>query len=201
MSLVVWISSILTWFIETYGLLGIIITMMLESALVPLPSEVVMPFAGFVAWSKNSWIFFWQSIIAATFGNLLGSIILYHIGIFGGRPITVKYGKYLFVSERELYKAEEWFRTRGDITILIGRMMPAVRTVISLPAGMFKMNIVKFVVFTVLGSMPWNIALTYLGYFLGMNWTIILSYSTYIDAIGILALVVFIAFMFIKIKY
>lgn len=119
---------------------------------------------------------FWQSIIAATFGNLLGSIILYHIGIFGGRPIVVKYGKYLFVSERELYKAEEWFRTRGDITILIGRMMPAVRTVISLPAGMFKMNIVKFVVFTVLGSMPWNIALTYLGYFLGMNWTIILSY-------------------------
>ncbi|MGB9759734.1 MAG: DedA family protein [Thermoproteota archaeon] len=201
MAIISWVANILIWFVETYGLLGIMITMMLESALVPLPSEVVMPFAGFVSWSKSSWMFFWQSVIAATVGNLLGSIILYYVGLCGGRPLIVKYGKYLLVSEKELRKAEEWFIKRGDITIFIGRMTPAVRTVISLPAGMFKMNIAKFIIFTIAGSILWNIALTYFGYILGMNWTVILRYSTYIDAIGILALITFVIVMYIKLKY
>lgn len=201
MAIISWIANILVWFIKTYGLLGIMITMMLESALVPLPSEVVMPFAGFVSWSEGSWIFFWQSVVAATIGNLLGSVILYYIGLLGGRPLVVKYGKYLLVGKKELYNAEEWFRKRGDITIFVGRMMPAVRTVISLPAGMFKMNIAKFIVFTTAGSIPWNVTLAYLGYVLGMNWTIILHYSTYVDALGILALLIFVVAMYIKIKH
>lgn len=200
MSLVSWFANIVIWFIETYGLLGIMITMTLESALVPLPSEVIMPFAGFVSWSKGSWLFFWQSVTVATLGNLLGSVILYYIGIFGGRPLIIKYGKYLLISERELRNAEEWFQKRGDIAILIGRMMPAVRTVISLPAGMFRMNIIKFMVFTVVGSIPWNIILAYFGYILGMHWMMILNYSVYMDIIGILALIILIVIIFIRIK-
>ncbi len=201
MSLVLWFANIIISFIETYGLLGIMITMTLESALIPLPSEVIMPFAGFVSWSKGSWLFFWQSVIVATFGNLLGSIMLYYVGAFGGRSLIIKYGKYLLISEKELRNAEEWFQKRGEITILIGRMMPAVRTVISLPAGIFRMHITKFVVFTVIGSIPWNIILAYFGYILGIHWMMILNYSVYIDIIGILALVVLIVIMFIRIKH
>ncbi|MGB9728817.1 MAG: DedA family protein [Thermoprotei archaeon] len=201
MSLVLWLANIIISFIETYGLLGIMITMTLESALIPLPSEVIMPFAGFVSWSKGSWLFFWQSVIVATLGNLLGSMMLYYAGAFGGRPLIIKYGKYLLISEKELRNAEEWFQKRGEITILIGRMMPAVRTVISLPAGIFRMHITKFVAFTIIGSIPWNIILAYFGYILGMHWIMILNYSVYIDIIGILALIVLIVIMFIKIKH
>ncbi|MEM3833126.1 MAG: DedA family protein [Thermoprotei archaeon] len=201
MSLVLWLASIIISFIETYGLLGIMITMTLESALVPLPSEVIMPFAGFVSWSKGSWLFFWQSVIVATFGNLLGSTILYYIGALGGRPLIIKYSKYLLISERELRNAEEWFQKKGEITILIGRMLPAVRTVISLPAGIFRMDIIKFVAFTVIGSIPWNIILTYFGYILGVHWMTILNYSVYIDIMGILALIVLITIMFIRNKH
>ena len=107
----------------------------------------------------------------------------------------------MLISEKELRNAEEWFQKRGEITILIGRMMPAVRTVISLPAGIFRMHITKFVVFTVIGSIPWNIILAYFGYILGIHWMMILNYSVYIDIIGILALVVLIVIMFIRIKH
>jgi len=200
MSIVILLANMVIWFIETFGLLGIMISMALESALIPLPSEIIMPFAGYVAWSKNSWLFFWQSIIAATIGNLIGSIILYYIGIIGGRPFIIRYGKYLLIRENELHRAEAWFQKRGDIVVLIGRMTPAVRTVISLPAGIFKMNISRFIIFTVIGSIPWNIMLAYIGYILGLHWTMILNYSVYIDVIGILALFGLVLFIFIRTK-
>jgi membrane protein DedA with SNARE-associated domain len=200
MSIILLLANAVIWFIETFGLLGIMITMALESALVPLPSEVIMPFAGYVAWSRNSWLFFWQSIIVATFGNLIGSVALYYIGIFGGRPLIIKYGKYLLVREDELRRAELWFQKKGDIVVLIGRMMPAVRTVISLPAGIFRMSISRFIIFTVIGSIPWNIMLAYIGYILGLHWMMILNYSVYIDIIGILALFVLLLFIFIRTK-
>ncbi len=201
MSLLLLLTNAVIWFIETFGLFGIMITMTLESALVPLPSEVIMPFAGYVAWSKGSWLFFWQSIMAATLGNLIGSIILYYIGLLGGRPFIIKYGKYLLIRENELYHAESWFQRRGDIVILIGRMMPAVRTVISLPAGIFKMHLSKFIIFTIIGSIPWNIMLAYIGYVLGVHWMMILNYSVYIDIIGILVLLGLILFIFIRTRH
>lgn len=200
MSIVLLLANIVIWFIETFGLLGIMISMTLESALIPLPSEIIMPFAGYVAWSKNSWLFFYQSIIAATVGNLIGSIILYYIGATGGRSFVIRYGKYLLVRENELRRAEAWFQKKGDIVVLIGRMTPAVRTVISLPAGIFKMNISRFIIFTIIGSVPWNTMLAYIGYILGLHWTTILNYSVYIDVIGILALLGLVSFIFIKTK-
>ena len=166
--IIVFISSIVIYLITALGYLGIFVTMAMESAALPIPSEIVMPFAGFVA--SQGHLDFWVIVIAGTLGNLVGSLLLYYVGLKGGRPVLMRYGKYLLISEREIKIAEEWFRKFGSKVIFFSRMLPIVRTFVSLPAGAAKMDIKKFSFYTLVGSVPWNIALTYLGFVLGENW-------------------------------
>jgi len=167
-SIIVFISSIVIYLITELGYLGIFVAMTMESAALPIPSEIVMPFAGYVAFQGH--LDFWAIVIAGTLGNLVGSILLYYIGLKGGRPVLMKYGKYILVSEREIKIAEEWFRKFGSKVIFFSRMLPVVRTFVSLPAGAAKMGIKKFSFYTLIGSLPWNITLTYVGFVLGENW-------------------------------
>jgi len=166
--IIVFISSIVIYLITALGYLGIFVTMAMESAALPIPSEIVMPFAGFVA--SQGHLDFWVIVIAGTLGNLVGSLLLYYVGLKGGRPVLMRYGKYLLISEREIKIAEEWFRKFGSKVIFFSRMLPIVRTFVSLPAGAAKMDIKKFSFYTLVGSVPWNIALTYIGFVLGENW-------------------------------
>ncbi len=174
---------------ERSGLIGIFLTMTAESCLIPIPSEVIMPFAGYVAWLNDSEAFIAYSTIAATIGNLIGSIILYHIGLKLGKPFIKRYGRYFLVGERESDLAEKWFLKYGAYAVFFGRMTPAIRTVISFPAGLFSFNFRKFVILTFAGSVPWNFSLTYIGYLTGPYWSRILEWSIYVDAAVILAVV------------
>ena len=198
MSILITLTNVVTWFIEEFGLLGIFLTMAAESCLIPIPSEIVMPFSGYVAWLNNSWRFLIEATIISTIGNLIGSIILYQIGAKIGRPFITKYGRYFLVSEGELEYAETLFRRYGSYAVFFGRMMPAIRTIISFPAGLFKLEISKFTILTLIGSIPWNFALTYLGFKLGPYWTIILDYSTYIDPIIVAAAVALLIYIFFR---
>ena len=180
-----------TQLVEKVGYPGIFILMTLESALFPIPSEIVMPFAGFLSWSGKLDLLL--VVVSGTLGNLLGSYLLYRLGEGPGLHFVQKYGKYLLVEEAEIMKSLELFSKYGSLIIFIGRMLPAVRTVISLPAGMSKMNLGKFLLFTLLGSIPWNFALTYLGWILAENWIIIERYAKILDYAVLLIVIVMVS--------
>ena len=198
--IIVFISSIVIYLITALGYLGIFVTMAMESAALPIPSEIVMPFAGFVA--SQGHLDFWAIVIAGTLGNLVGSILLYYVGLKGGRPVLMRYGKYILVSEREIKIAEEWFRKFGSKVIFFSRMLPIVRTFVSLPAGAAKMDIKKFSFYTLVGSLPWNIALTYIGFVLGENWQqiegLFRAFDLAIVGIGAIVLVYIVYVLFKK---
>jgi membrane protein DedA with SNARE-associated domain len=162
------ISSFAIDFIENTGYLGITVLMTLESANIPIPSEIIMPFSGFIVFLGG--FSFWFVVLAGSFGNLLGSILGYALGYFGGRPFVKKYGKYFLISNEELEKSERWFSKYGSATTFFSRMLPIVRTFISTPAGIAKMDFKKFCIFTFLGAIPWSIFLTFIGLKLGENW-------------------------------
>lgn len=164
-------SSLEQWLVQAladYGLLAVFITMILESACIPIPSEIVVPYGGFLA--AQGHVALWQVILAATLANLIGSSVAYGVGRYGGRTLVVRYGRYVFISPHHLDKADEWFERRGQMTVLVTRMMPGVRTFISVPAGVARMPFVRFAVYTFLGALPWNAALAYLGFAFGTNW-------------------------------
>jgi membrane protein DedA with SNARE-associated domain len=148
--------------LENYGLLIVFLTMTAESACIPIPSEIVVPYGGFLAAQGHTHI--WMVIVVATAANLVGSSIAYAVGRFGGRALFLRYGRYVLVSADHLEKADRWFERRGELTVFFTRMMPGVRTFISLPAGIAKMPVGKFLLYSFLGSVPWNAALAYLGY-------------------------------------
>ncbi len=162
------ISNFILLVIEKTGYFGITLLMALESAGIPIPSEIIMPFSGFLVTTGR--FFLWLVIFWATVGNLLGSLILYIIGCYGGRRFILKYGPYFFFSEQELKKSDEWFKKYGSLAIFFSRMLPIVRTYISLPAGVTKINLPKFIIYTFTGSIPWNFMLAYIGVLLGQNW-------------------------------
>ena len=187
-------------FIDRFGLLGILLTMAAESCLIPIPSEVVMSFAGYVAWLRRSEELIAYSTIAATIGNLIGSIALYYIGLKLGRPFIERYGRYLLLGRRELNLAESWFLRYGGYAVFFGRMTPAVRTVISLPAGLFGFNLKKFIILTFTGSVPWNLALTMIGYATGPYWSRILEFSFYLDLAVVAGLIAAILIAYRRIR-
>ena len=159
---------------------------MLESAAIPIPSEIVLPFSGFLAIQGK--FNFWIVVLVATFANLIGSIILYWISYFGGRRLIESYGKYILVSAHEIRHADELFAKHGSLVIFIGRILPVIRTFISIPAGVAKMNFGKFMGYTFLGSLPWNFALALIGFKAGENWDILSPYFHKFDfvIIGVL---------------
>ena len=148
--------------------------MALESACMPIPSEVVMPFAGYLAYQGE--MDFWLIVIVGSLGCTFGSIIAYVAGYYAGRPLILKYGKYFLITEKHLVQAEEWFQKWGPKATFIARLLPVIRTVISLPAGIAKMDFKKFTFYSFVGSVPWNMMLAYAGYLLGAEWESIKGY-------------------------
>ena len=145
-----------------YGLLIVFVTMVAESACIPIPSEVVVPYGGFLAAEGHTHL--WMVIVVAVLANLVGSSIAYAVGRYGGRALFMRYGKYVGISAHHMDKADQWFVRYGPATVFFTRMMPGVRTFISLPAGIAKMPVVKFLLYSAVGSAIWNTALAYLGY-------------------------------------
>jgi membrane protein DedA with SNARE-associated domain len=159
------------------GYVGVMLAMAIESAMIPLPSELILPYAGFLVSDPTKiepitgqpWNF-WITVIVATIGNTIGSLVAYAIGAYGGRPFLEKYGRYLLIRPHEIEAADEFFRKYGAPTVFFGRLLPIVRTFISFPAGVTRMPIGKFILYSTAGALPWSIALVYAGMQLGANW-------------------------------
>jgi len=147
---------------------GIAFLMAIESACIPLPSEIIMPFAGYVVY-QGKLSLFWVAT-AGAIGCNLGSFVAYWIGAWGGRPLIERYGRYILLSHHDLDRAEHFFARYGDITVLLGRLLPVVRTFIALPAGIARMSQIRFHLYTFIGSWPWCFALAYAGMKAGENW-------------------------------
>lgn len=179
--------------IESLGYWGIFIGMTIESACIPIPSEIIMPFAGYVVWEGKMTL--WGVTLAGALGNLTGSLIAYFIGLKGGRPFLEKYGKYILISHSKLNLADEWFEKYGHEAVLISRCLPLIRTFISLPAGITHMDLKKFIIYTFFGCLPWCFALAYIGVLMGPQWTTIESYFRYLDIVVAIGLVAFIAYL------
>ena len=179
------------------GYPGIIILMFLESSFFPFPSEVVIPPAGYLA-SQHKMNFI-IVIICGIIGSILGAIFNYYIAYFWGRKFLIKYGKYFFFSEEKLIKVEKFFDEHGHISTFIGRLIPVIRQYISFPAGLAKMNLILFIIFTGLGAGIWVTILAYIGYFVGNNKELILKYS-HIATMGTLIFCALITIIYIKIK-
>ncbi len=189
------VSNFIIGAIEQFGYAGVFVAMLLESAGVPLPSEVIMPFAGFVAWEGKLALL--GVALAGTLGCLAGALVLYAIGLYGGRPLLDRYGKYIFVRKSELDRADKWFEQYGDITVFASRLLPVVRSFFSLPAGMTHMNLAKFSLYTTLGSFPWCLALAYVGFLLGPRWSDVRQFLQYFNVavvIGVIALVAYLIY-------
>jgi membrane protein DedA with SNARE-associated domain len=183
----------ITSVISSLGYGGIFFLMILESALIPIPSEIIMPFSGFLA--STGKLGSVGVILAGSLGNLVGSVITYYLGIRLGRAFLIKYGKYILFRVHHLVWTEQLFQKYGDKISFVGRLLPGVRTYISLPAGIGKSNFIKFVVYTLVGSIIWNSLLTYGGIQLGRSWQHIDKYSSYLDIIAVVATAVFIVWI------
>ena len=183
--------NFITSTISSSGYVGIFLLMIAESALIPIPSEIIMPFSGFlVSTGEFNAVYV---VIAGSVGNLVGSLIAYFVGSRLGREFILRYGKYVLLRKSHLELTETYFKKYGDGSTFIGRMLPAVRTYISLPAGLAKMNLKKFVIYTLIGSIIWNSGLTYVGMVLAERWHSILQYSDYLDVAVIIGVIVVIA--------
>ncbi|AIQ18277.1 alkaline phosphatase [Paenibacillus sp. FSL H7-0357] len=172
--LLTWITETALHLVHSLGIWGIWIGMILESACIPIPSEVIMLSGGFLV-AQGS-LSFLEVVVAGCIGNLIGSIIAFYVGRAGGRRLLDKYGKYILLNAHHLEQAERWFNKFGEGTVFFTRMLPFIRTFISLPAGIAGMKTWRFIGFTLLGCIPWNVALVYLGYRLGGNWSVVEQY-------------------------
>jgi len=161
---------------ERFGYIGVVLAMTIESCAIPLPSELILPFAG---WSVSRGLIepltsapwsYWGAVVAGVLGNTLGSLASYAIGAYGGRPLVERYGKYVLISAHDLELAERWFARFGEVTVFFSRMLPIVRTFISVPAGIARMPLWRFTLFSVLGAVPWVMLLVWGGMQLGDHW-------------------------------
>ncbi|HLC39080.1 MAG TPA: DedA family protein [Patescibacteria group bacterium] len=182
------VSHFIIEVVSRAGYAGVAGLMAIESANIPLPSEVIMPFAGYLVFlgKLNLW---WTGFFGAV-GCLVGSVLSYWLGYWGGRPLIEKYGKYVLISRHDLNLADKWFRRFGEEIVFVGRLLPIIRTYISFPAGIAKMNFAKFSLYSFLGSLPWCLFLAWLGLKLGENWEKLRTYFHGLDwVIGVLILI------------
>jgi membrane protein DedA with SNARE-associated domain len=182
----------ITQFISILGYPGIFILMTLESALVPIPSEIIMPFSGFL--STTGRLEPIGVVIAGSLGNLIGSIMTYYLGLKIGRTLVLKYGKYIFFKRKHLELTERLFAKYGEKISFIGRLLPGIRTYVSLPAGIGKTRPKKFVIYTLAGVIIWNSLLTFIGMQLGKRWQNIDKYSLYLDIIAVVLVAAFVIY-------
>jgi membrane protein DedA with SNARE-associated domain len=181
-ALFVWISSV----ISTLGYGGVLALMAIESACIPLPSEMIMPFAGFLV--SNGRFTLWGIALAGAVGCVVGSIPAYYAGMYGGRAFVERYGKYVLMSAEHLDWAERFFARRGDVTVFVGRLLPVVRTFIAFPAGVARMPLGKFIVYTFVGSFPWCLGLGYIGMKVGEHRELLTPWFHRLDAVIIAAI-------------
>jgi membrane protein DedA with SNARE-associated domain len=159
------------------GYLGVLVAMGIESAMIPLPSELILPYAGFLVSDSsqlepltgNPWNY-WIVVVVATIGNTAGSLVAYVIGAYGGRPFLERFGKYLLIRPHEIELADRFFAQHGGAMVFIGRLLPVVRTFISFPAGVARMPLGRFIAYSTAGAFLWSMLLVYAGVVLGANW-------------------------------
>ena len=195
------LESLSNWiqeFILAIGYPGIVLVMAIENIFPPIPSELVLPFGG--ALSAKGDMNFWGVVAAGTAGSVIGALVLYTVGYFareaGVRRLVAAYGKYLFVSETDLDRAADWFERYGEAVIFFGRLIPIIRSIISVPAGYTRMNLGRFLLFTTLGTLLWSLLLTYIGRVLGENWESITEFTgPYQNATLVVLVVAVIAFI------
>lgn len=180
-NILAYISFFILTTIDKLGYLGVFTLMSLESAAVPVPSEIIMPFSGFLVSAGRFDL--WMIVLLGTLGNVFGSLVLYYVGAYGGRAFVARWGKYILFSEKELAAAEKWFEKYGSVTAFFGRLLPIVRTYVSFPAGLARMNLGKFLFYTVLGAAPWVYLFGWLGLKLGENWQELEVYARKFDII------------------
>jgi membrane protein DedA with SNARE-associated domain len=193
------LSSLSNWITRTiadHGLLAVFGLMLLESACIPVPSEVIMLYAGYlVSVGKLGLV---AAVVAGVLGNLAGSVIAWWAGSAGGRELILRYGRYVHLTEARLARADRWFERYGERTVLISRCLPIVRTFISLPAGIAKMPLRRFALYTTVGCIPWVLALTLLGDAVGKNWDTLHSRLAFLDYAIAAAIVVGIAWLAVR---
>ncbi len=161
-------SNLIVGTISALGYPGVVLMMGIESACIPLPSEIIMPFSGYLVYTGRFNL--WAVSAAGAAGCVLGSLVAYYAGMWGGRPFIEKYGRYVLISLHDLNVADRWFARRGELIVFASRLLPVIRTFIAFPAGVAKMNLSRFVVYTFVGSFPWCMALAYVGQKLGEQW-------------------------------
>jgi SNARE-like domain protein len=192
-------SSLLLNAISEYGYFGMFLAMILEAVIIVIPSELILATGGILASQR---IFsFWGALLTGVIGSVFCAVIIYLMGYFGGRPFIDKYGKYFFMKQEDIEKAEAWFQKYGMLASFIGRNFPIVRTFISLPIGIMRLNFWPFVLYTTLGSIPWTFAFVYVGYSLGNNWTILQEYTSRLKVpIYILLFLLVVRYIYRKVK-
>lgn len=179
-----------------WGYLAIFVLMAAESACIPIPSEVTMPVGGLLA-AEGRLSFLWVGILGAV-ANLVGSWAAYAAGRGGGRQLLMRYGRYVLIKPHEIEKADRWFERYGDSAVFFSRLLPVVRTFISLPAGVARMPLGRFSLLTLLGCLPWSFALAYAGFLLGENWEKILPYLEPVSYSIAALLAVVVGFWFVR---
>ncbi len=185
--------------IEIAGYPGLVGLMALESMIAPVPSELVMPFAGYLAAIGQFDLFI--VILASVIGSIIGSVISYWLASRLGMQAISRFGKFVFLNEHHLEETSEWFRKHGEATILVGRFIPVVRHLISIPAGAGKMNFPRFVFFTTVGAAGWNGFLAYAGFYAGQNWETVYHLLDSISiAVGVILVIIVIGWFFFRKK-
>jgi membrane protein DedA with SNARE-associated domain len=196
---VVYLEQLILNFVQaTYNLMqwpGVVALMAIESACIPFPSEIIMPLAG--------WMLIKEQGLPVTYvlaagawgglGNTIGSVIAYYVGMWAGRPLLNKYGRYILISQRDLEISDRWFARSGSWTVFVSRLLPVVRTYISLPAGIARMNIYKFIVYTFAGAFIWSTGLAYGGYLMGEHWEQLRNAMRPFDPVIIAVIVILVA--------
>ncbi|MFH1182325.1 MAG: DedA family protein [Candidatus Woesearchaeota archaeon] len=186
------LSGFFVSIISATGYFGVFFLMVLESMVFPVPSELVMPFAGFlVADGKMN---FWLAILASSLGSIVGSLVSYSVAYYGEKEVVHRFGRFLLLDKGELEWTEQWFRKKGSITILISRFIPVVRHLISLPAGLGRMNLKHFIAYTLIGATAWNAFLLFVGVKLRERWEIVHKYSSQLDVVVVALIAVAAAF-------
>jgi membrane protein DedA with SNARE-associated domain len=198
MNIIEWGTNLILDWISSYGYVGILFLMALESACMPVPSEIVMPFAGYLVATGDTSLSLIGVILVGSIGCTIGSIVAYVAGYYAGRPFILRFAKYFLIREKHLVSAEEWFEKYGDKATFIARLLPVIRTVISLPAGIAKMNFKKFVLYSFVGSVPWTATLAYVGYWLGANWEEVKGVFRYLDVMVVVAVVALLLWYFLR---
>ncbi len=190
--------ELIDWLVKTIGALGypgIFLLMAMESSVIPIPSEVVMPPAGDLA--QQGQMHIWFAIFCGTAGSLVGAYVNYIAAHYLGRPLLLKYGRYVWITEEKFAKVERYFRDHGEISTFIGRLLPVVRHLISLPAGLAGMNHIKFSLYTLFGAGIWVTILSFIGYFIGANQDLIMKYS-HQALFGVVIVSVVIVYFYVK---